>query len=357
VDKLWEQGIIGKGVNIAMIGEPILTDHVELADNLVDYEELGTIAKTADPHSTAVASLLVGKTVGIAPDAKLYYFAASMAKTKEDLAVQNIDYSEYQKAFDRIFEINQQLSAKDQIRLVVVDGYFDQYPPKGQGEYIASKDYQGMMASKAKLEAFYDVLVMDYVNEGGGGVSGLSTISLSRAPLEDPDDLSKYYLSTSAQKLLPYDPYSPAKGNFQFYTITVQCIAVPGEQRTLASAYGDRVYTHYSAAPCVYSDVNGIQSEFSDGFSSAFVAGLYALCLQTGDNVTPERLYSLLPPYKTTLVSLAWVPINFMSGSWMNVDSWGDLNMDQDQLNANAAQTANCQVLIPSKMLSQLAPQ
>jgi len=285
IDKLHSQGITGKGVNIAMIGEPILTSHQEIKDNLADYEEFSTISPLADPHATAVASLLVGKTVGIAPEAKLYYFAASMGKTQEDVDAFHLDYDGYRRAFDRIYQINQQLSADDRIKIVVVDGYLEELriiQTRKETISLYSANWQAMYQSLLKLD-LSGVYIMDYNDLRNGG-GGWGVFTLSRDPGEDVNDVGNYAISSTLLKA------EEAERNIQganFSEVTQNSVLVPTEHRTLASAYGDKVYTHYAAEPVVYAPPSN-PAHLDDGFGQAFYAGLYALCLQWNRDLTPE---------------------------------------------------------------------
>ena len=75
--QLRAQGVTGQGVNAAVIDGPLLTEHQEYADRLQLYEEINILDPKweAAPHGSAVASLALGKTVGVAPEANLYYVA------------------------------------------------------------------------------------------------------------------------------------------------------------------------------------------------------------------------------------------------------------------------------------------
>lgn len=68
--KLHEQGITGKGVSIAIIDSALLLEHEEYKDNIMMYELLHNLDENADMHGTAVTSIAVGRTIGVAPDAK-----------------------------------------------------------------------------------------------------------------------------------------------------------------------------------------------------------------------------------------------------------------------------------------------
>ena len=72
---LQAQGITGKGVRAAIIDQPLLTDHPELSGRIAAYYDTGCEGETASMHGPAVASLFAGESIGIAPDAALYYAA------------------------------------------------------------------------------------------------------------------------------------------------------------------------------------------------------------------------------------------------------------------------------------------
>ena len=75
VRSLQARGITGKGVNVAIIDQPLLTDHPELASRIAAYCDTGCEGQTTSMHGPAVASLLAGKTIGVAPDVSIYYAA------------------------------------------------------------------------------------------------------------------------------------------------------------------------------------------------------------------------------------------------------------------------------------------
>ena len=71
---LHAQGITGRGIRIGIVDQTLLTRHVEYAAQLRWYEELaGPQSTPSEMHGPAVASIAVGKTVGVAPEAELFY--------------------------------------------------------------------------------------------------------------------------------------------------------------------------------------------------------------------------------------------------------------------------------------------
>ena len=90
IGDLHAMGITGKGITVAIIDQPLNTEHSEIKDNIIHYESNGYPEHIeAQFHGTAVSSLLAGKTVGVAPDAKIVYFAANATKIKRTLADEN----------------------------------------------------------------------------------------------------------------------------------------------------------------------------------------------------------------------------------------------------------------------------
>lgn len=56
-----------------IIDTRLLVDHVEIKDQIKLYKEMNIDEKRLiEMHGTAVASIAIGKTVGVAPDALLY---------------------------------------------------------------------------------------------------------------------------------------------------------------------------------------------------------------------------------------------------------------------------------------------
>ena len=111
VRSLQARGITGKGVNVAIIDQPLLADHPELAGRIAAYYDTGCEGQTTSMHGPAVASLLAGKTIGVAPDVSIYY--AAWPSWLED--------SRYAAdALDWVLEQNDTLPEGEKIRVVSV---------------------------------------------------------------------------------------------------------------------------------------------------------------------------------------------------------------------------------------------
>ncbi len=119
IRKLHEQGITGKGVGVAIIDQELLVEHQEYAERVQFYEEIGagkTPSTLAAMHAAAVASLAVGKTVGVAPGADLYFISAFSGKCFDTPEM----YHCLTQGIRRILEINQQLPAERKIRVISI---------------------------------------------------------------------------------------------------------------------------------------------------------------------------------------------------------------------------------------------
>jgi subtilisin family serine protease len=110
VRNLHRQGITGKGVNVAIIDQPLYQDHPEFAGKIVAYHDVGCGSESS-MHGPAVTSLLVGTNCGTAPDTRVYYVAAP--SWTKDTAFQA-------KALDWIVEQNERLPVSEKIRVVSV---------------------------------------------------------------------------------------------------------------------------------------------------------------------------------------------------------------------------------------------
>lgn len=74
IKDLHEEGIDGTGVVVAIIDDRI-NQHREYSNKIISYNEEGYVGEETY-HGTAVSSLLVGETCGVAPGARLVYEAS-----------------------------------------------------------------------------------------------------------------------------------------------------------------------------------------------------------------------------------------------------------------------------------------
>ncbi len=129
VRKLHRQGITGKGVGIGIIDSTLMTDHAEYRNRLRLYEEIHDDDRV-EMHGPAVASIAVGKTVGVAPQADLYYIAEEII-TAHGLALGRPDLSPIAAAIRRLLQVNRTLPADRKIRVISISVGWDTRKTRG----------------------------------------------------------------------------------------------------------------------------------------------------------------------------------------------------------------------------------
>lgn len=244
IRKLHEEGLTGKGINVAVIDTRLLIDHCEFKDRIVHYEEMYEMSDgPAHYHGTPITSILAGKTVGIIPEANIYYFAYLDG---------NIDYTEaylyLSNAIKRIIEINKQLPDKEKIKVVSVSSGWDENTENGKkiNEAIELAKKEGLFVITAKL---YDT--HNFYLEG-----------VYKEPLSDPDKFSSYKL-----KDYLFNEYKDKRGILLF----------PMDARYVASATGSEDYVMYTKG--AWSMV------------VPYISGLYTLACQVNENITPDSFW------------------------------------------------------------------
>jgi hypothetical protein len=251
VHKLHATGATGRRVGIAIIDQVLLTEHQEFADRLRLYEEINIKPGTpSQMHGPAVASIAVGKTLGVAPDADLYYIAtwAGDFQGKDGL---QFNFRYYAQAIQRVLQINRHLPQDRKIRVIAMAVG---WTPDHQGyDQIAAACEQAKAAG---------ILVLSSSVEN---VHGFKFNGLGRAPMADPDAFDSYEPGMFWTALLPNDYL--LKGR----------LMVPMDSRTTASPCGPDEYVFYRQA----------------GWSWAipYIAGVYALAAQADPAVTPQRFW------------------------------------------------------------------
>lgn len=263
VRELHKNGITGKGVGLAIIDQALLVDHIEYKDNLKMYEEIHCFDNQAQMHGPAVASIAVGKNVGVAPNADLYYIAETHGEYKNNNF--DWDFTWVAKSIDRILEVNDTLPKDKKIRVISISVGWDK-ERKGYDEVNAAVD-------RAK-EAGVFVVSSSLINTDGYMFNGLG-----RDPLSDPEAPSSY-----EPGLFWKDKYYEY-GN-EFYSIMGQkaginideVLLIPMDSRTTASPTDPKDYVFYR--------------EGGWSWSIPYVAGLYALACEVNPEVTPEIFWS-----------------------------------------------------------------
>lgn len=150
VRELHSQGITGKGVNVAIIDQPLYDDHPEFKGKIVAYRDFECKSESS-MHGPAVMSLLVGETIGTAPGARVYYAATP---------TWNADAAYQAKALDWIIEENSKLPSEEKIRVVSISG-----APSGQGSpFTKNNDKWDKTVERAEKEG---ILILDCTEDNG----------------------------------------------------------------------------------------------------------------------------------------------------------------------------------------------
>jgi subtilisin family serine protease len=259
---LHERGVTGKGIGIAIIDQPLLVDHVEYADRLKCYEEIHWRADdtVASMHGPAVASLAVGKTVGVAPEADLYFIA-------EDAfwgdAQSNWDFTWAAQSIDRVLELNQLLPAGNKIRVISMSFGWNE----------KQKGYVEVTAAVARAVQAGIFVISSSLNQ----TYGYFLQGLGRAPTADPDRPESYGVGVFwANDYYAHADAYPKDG-----------LLVPMDSRAAASFTGDNDY--------LWGGIGGWS------WVIPYLAGVYALACQVQPDVTPDVFWRAALKTGTTM--------------------------------------------------------
>jgi hypothetical protein len=246
IRNLHDQGVTGKGVGIAIIDHTLLVHHIEYKDRLCIYEEADEPAGKmweAQMHGPAVASIAVGQSVGVAPEADLYYIATEEFN----------DFSVCAEAIERIIEINKTLPEDRKIRVLSMSVGWG---PQNMGYEKITK-----AVNEAKAEGIF--VISSNLSE----TDHLKFHGLGREPFADPDEFTSYGPG------LFWEPYFFYQGSLS------NTLLVPMDSRTTASPTGKEDYA--------YGRVSGWS------WAIPYLAGMYALAVQVKPDITPEEFWEV----------------------------------------------------------------
>ena len=255
---LHARGITGRGVGVAIIDQPLLVEHQEYKDRLRLYEEIHVKPDTTTQmHGAAVASIAVGKTIGVAPEADLYYIG-SWTGDFGAAGTFTFNFRYFARAVRRILEINRQLPPDRKIRVVAMQiGW-----TKNQAGY----DEIAAACEEAKAAGLF------VVSSSLEDVHGFRFHGLGRPPLADPDKFESYEPGLFwADQFRPNSPLAA-----KFYA---DRLLVPMDSRTLANFSGPKEYFFCRSGGW--------------SWSTPYIAGVYALACQAEPKMTPKRFWEL----------------------------------------------------------------
>jgi len=243
VRKLHEQGLTGKGVNVAIIDQPLLRDHPEFAGKVVAYYDVGCQSSTS-MHGPAVASLLVGTKCGTAPGARVYYVAAP--SWTADTAFQA-------RALDWLVQENNKLEPRNKIRVVSVSA-----APSGDGSPFTKNTELWDSACERAEQA--GMLVLDCTSHHG-------FIGPCYYDATDPEDVTK------AKAGFPSMPHMAGPSGH---------LLIPCSRRTTAEEYAKGQFSYQ------YCGQGGLS------WSIPYCAGILAIAWQIRPDLEPAQMRDLL---------------------------------------------------------------
>lgn len=258
--KLHEKGITGKGVSMAIIDQTLLTNHEEYKDRLKFYEEIhNNKGGSATMHGAAVSSIAVGKTVGVAPEADLYYIAETHGKVTLSSMVTGFpfDFRYLAKSIDRIVEINKTLPKEKKIRAISMSiGWSkNQKGFKEVDEAVKRAKNEGILVVSTSFNEYY----------------GVDFWGLGRDEMKNPDDFRSYEPGMFWKSMFFKDDEKLHNERFNIE----KNFMVPMDSRCTASPTGKSDYVFYK--------------EGGLSWTVPYIAGLYTLCCQVNPNITPEE--------------------------------------------------------------------
>lgn len=230
IKTLHKQGIDGRGVGLAIIDQKLLLGHEEYTSSIVRYDAGGLGRQSYQMHGPPVASIAVGKSLGVAPAAELTYFAVPMWEN---------DNLHYVRAIRRVFELNERLPELEKIRVISISS--------------------GGFSSQNGYEEWKKVLLQSESR-------GIYVVTCDNS-----------FLTYGVLSLIPgKDPDLPGSYQRGIYHHEDDLIRVPTGNRTIASHRGEHVYTY---------EINGGMS-----WGAPYIAGLAALAFQVNPDVTPKEI-------------------------------------------------------------------
>ncbi len=249
IRKLHEEGITGKGINVGIIDQNLLLHHPEFEGKIAAYYDTGCEQEenSGSMHAPAVTSLLVGNTIGVAPDAKVY-FAAAPSWTG--------DSKFYADGLNWIIEENKKLPKNEKIRVVSVSA-----SPSGEGSpFTKNQDMWDEAVSAAQAEG---ILVLDCRRDPLTGIIGPAFYDP-----ENPENIELCktgWPSSTSHTTLPAD-----------------LIGVPCSYRTVAEEYTDDSPSYQ------YTGEGGLS------WSIPYTCGVLALGWQINPEITNEKMVDWL---------------------------------------------------------------
>lgn len=272
VRKLNEQGYKGRGVNIAYIDQPLLLDHIEYKDQNINYymTEPGSVfSYRPSYHGPGMLSILSGKTIGVAPEANVYFFGTTAWEGQSKDA----------NALYELIKVNNTLPDDEKIKVVGISDFVSTAEPEPEqfAKAIEAAEASGIMVITSN--SYFNVHVA------------------SIDPYKDKNDYNNYVEdynndgNTGFARLHEYIKMQP-EYSIPFY--------IPGGSRTTAD--GSKYFDwngHVDAIMNEFNDFNPNENfvyHSSGGRSNCvpYITGVIALGLQIDPNLTKEEIINYM---------------------------------------------------------------
>ena len=266
IRELHQKGIRGDGVSVAVFDKCINPDHEEFSQRINYHKIESPLAKAFQYrfhfHGIACASILCGKSLGIAPEATLHYFAVP-----DDA---NNSYN-YCLALEKLLEINAKLPEGKKIRAVSISDAISRKDP----EIYKKWQHLVQRAQKERINVIYsDGQTTHAVFTWGGCPPFLDR--------NDPEN---------------YDYAFWPRNNDDKHT---EKIILPADYRTTAQNRENAAFVYWG----------------DGGFSWAipYFVGLTALAWSIDEDLTIEDIYRLIKETKTRTSKGLYVvnPVSFI---------------------------------------------
>lgn len=247
IKDLHNDGITGKGVNIAIIDGVLLKEHNEIKDRIVYYEDLVDNEKV-HYHGTLVTSVLCGKESGIATESNIYY----VSYINDELQTEEKNEERYislAKSIERVIEINKELPKGEKIRVLSISSGWDPNHDKAVEINTA--------INKAKEDGIFVVTARLYEHDK------LYFDGVRRDVLSDPNNIKSFY----------------NKNYSEVFNDAKEILLTPMDARWMASHIGVDDYTMYSRG--AWSLV------------IPYISGVYALACQVYPEITPSLFWEM----------------------------------------------------------------
>lgn len=244
VNKLHENGLTGKGVNVAIIDTPLLTSHKDIKDNIIHYENINNFEDSdAGMHGTAVASILKK----VLPDVGIVYFAQPDKRDRNEVVDYQID------ALRKIIELNSKLKDEDKIHIVSCSWSIDTENPQ-------DKERFKVIIKECEANDIFVLTTSAYETHNFYFIGSDRDISKN---LDNPENYSApiFLKDKNNNKQMP------------------KYIMVPQDRITTASPTGDNDYVYYN---------NGGMS-----WAVPYMAGIYALAKSVLPYLNSKQFYDV----------------------------------------------------------------